>query len=427
MRLLLINLFLFISILSYTQPKGLSYFLVQAKDNSPLINKTKDANELVSINIKQIKSILTKPQINLEANLLFAPIISHDNGNNKFQFVSDGNVTNYTGYDLAFSNGGQYQAFASITQPLLNRNRYKAYSQKAEISTKININTINLTIHELEQVISYQYIICLRYKKQKEINNELINSLKEPVEIMQKLVENAIYQQTDLILLNIELKNYQILLKKYTSQYTNSLADLQILCGINDTSINDIKNIQLKIKNNTILNSEFLAKYTLDSLNILAEQNVFNQKYKPKLNLFANIGMNAIYQPSFNRLGALAGVNFKLNIFDGNQKKIQNDKTIIKIKTLEFEKQNFINRYNINKTKYLIQIESIKQRVDIINTQILQYKNLIKQYKIKLSQGQASIMDIKLLIRDLSSKKQELINLQTEKQILINNYNYWNF
>jgi outer membrane protein TolC len=411
---------------SNAQTKNLDYFIEQAKLNSSLINNSKAENKLILLDIKQLKSVLRKPQIDIEADMMFSPIISHDNGN-QFQFISDGSVTDYSGYDLAYTNGGQYQAFASIKQPLLTKSRFKAYSQKADISNKININNIKLTEHELKQLVSYQYIICLRKKKQKEITYNLLKSLEEQLNIMQKLVENAIYQQTDLTLLKIEVKNYQIDVNKYTAEFKNSIADLQIVCGMNDTNITDIENMNFKLNYKIIDKSDFLVKFTLDSLNVIAKQTLFNQKYKPQINLFADVGINSIYIPSFNRFGMSGGLSFTINIFDGGQKRIQKDKALVELSAIEFDKQGFINLYSVNRAKYLNQISSIKQRVEVVNEQIEQYNNLIKQYKIKLSQGQVSIMDIKLIIRDIALKNQELVDLQTEEQILINDYNYWNF
>ena len=196
------------------QTYDINYYFEQAKTNSPLINKSKNNNQLIQLDIKQIKSILSKPQIDVEANLLFSPIISQDNGN-QFQFVSDGNTTNYTGYDLAYTDGGQYQAFISLKQPLLMGSRYKAYSQKADISAQLNENNINLTNHEIEQLVSYQYLLCLRAKKQGEIVASLIIKIDSQIVIMQKLVDNAIYKQTDLMLIKIEAENY-----RFTSSFT---------------------------------------------------------------------------------------------------------------------------------------------------------------------------------------------------------------
>ena len=425
MKFLLINISLFFSVLLSAQTHDINYYFEQAKINSPLINKSKNDNQLIKLDIQQLKSILSKPQINIEANLLFSPIISHDNGN-KFQWVSDG-ANDYTGYDLSYSDGGQYQAFVSVKQPLFTSSRYKIYNQKADISSKLNDNNIKLTEHELEQLISRQYILCLRAKKQINIASSLTNKINTQITIIQQLVDNAIYKQTDLMQLQIEASNYKIQYQNYKTQYRNNLMDLNLICGITDTNLIDIQDVNFNLEPDTITQSQFLAKFKLDSLSIENEKFIFNQKYKPQVNLFANAGINAVYLPSFNRFGFATGINLVWNIFDGNQKKIMHDKTLIKLQTIEFEKQNFISKNKIYKQKYLTQIKSVKQQMKMINKQLNDYKKLLDLYIYEFSQGQVSIMDYKNLIRDISAKKQEYLNLEIQKQILINDYNYWNY
>ena len=427
MKIFLINIIL-LFLISYTnaQTRDLDYFLEQAKSNSPLINKTQNNNKLIQLDMQKVKSIISKPQVNVEANILFAPIISHDNNTNTFQWVSDG-ANSYTGYDLSYSDGGQYQAFISLQQPLFLGGVYKSYSKQADIQSQLNDNEIVLTEHELEQLVSHQYILCLLAKQQSDISKSLLDQLNLQLQSMQKLVENAIYKQTDLMIMKIEAENYQIEYENHIAQYQNNLSDLNLLCGISDTNFVYLKDVNFDLNQDNVRSSQFLIRYDLDSLNIEAKQLVFEQKYKPQLSLFANAGMNAIYTPSFNRFGFATGLNFSWNIFDGNQKKIQYDKSLIEMKTLEFEKKNFSNQYHINKEKYLSQILAIDKQMNIVQSQLLEYKKLYDLYSFELSQAQVSIMDFKNLIRDISAKKQENLRLKMQKQALINSYNYWNF
>ena len=426
MKIVLLIIGLFIVLAAGSQTRDLSYYQTQAKASSPLINETTNNNKLILLDIQQTKIILSKPQINVEANVLFAPIISHDDGN-KFQFISDGNVTKYTGYDLGYSDGGQYQAIVSVTQPLLMGSRFNAYAQKADVATQLNENNIKLTEHELEQLVSHQYILCIRAKKQYEVSKLLSDKLKAQIDVMEKLVEHAIYKQTDLLLMQIEAESYRLEYENYITDYQNNLLDLNLLCGINDTSLVEIEDTNFKINQNNVTQSQFLAKYTLDSLSVETEQLIFNQKYKPQINLFANAGMNAIYVPAFNRFGFATGVNFSWNIFDGNQKKLMFDKSIIQLETLEFEKQNFVIKNRIYKNMFLTQIKSVDTKISIVQNQLLEYQKLVELYNFELSQAQVSVMDFKNLIRDISAKKQENITLNMQKQALISSYNYWNF
>ena len=94
----------------YSQQRDLNYYLEQARLNSPLIQKNKNDSRIIDLDLLQTERILKNPVINLESNLLFAPIISHTTNSNRLDLVSNGSDS-YTGYDLAISNGGQYQAF----------------------------------------------------------------------------------------------------------------------------------------------------------------------------------------------------------------------------------------------------------------------------------------------------------------------------
>ena len=417
---------LFLVVLTNAQTQDLNYYLDQAKINSPLIIKAQNNKRIIQLDMQKVKSILSKPMINVEASVLFAPIISHDNNSNKFQWVSEG-ANSYTGYDLASSDGGQYQAFVSVTQPLFLGKTYQSYSEQAKIQTQLNDNNVKLSKHEIELLVSHQYILCLMAKQQSEISKSLLDNLSDQVSIMKNLVENAIYKQTDLMLLQIETDNFKIEHEKYKSKYAKNLSDLNLLCGISDTNFVLVKNVNFEISADTISNSQFLDKYKLDSLNIISKQTILEQKYRPKINLFANAGMNATYLPTINRLGFATGINFIWNIFDGNQKKIQNQKSLVELKTIEFEKQYFIKQHNTNKEKYLNQLKTIDKQIKIVENQLTDYEQLIKLYKIELSQGQISIMDVKNIIRDISAKKQEDLSLKMQKQMLINSYNYWNF
>jgi outer membrane protein TolC len=417
---------LFIPGVLIAQQRDLNFYLEQAKINSPLINKNKNENKIAELDLKQIKSILSKPEVNFEANVLIAPIVSHDNNSNHLELASDG-ADNYYGYDLALTEGGQYQAFVSVKQPLFTGSKYQIYSNKADISRQINENSIVLTIHELEQLVSYQYLLCFKSGKQSEISLDLVKELKNQLLIMQKLVENAIYKQTDLILLQIEYQNYEVEYRTFQAEYTNNLYDLNLICGINDKNPVDIQEVNFQLKPDIPANSQFLTSYKLDSLNIISDQSINELKYKPQVNLFADAGLNAIYLPSFNRLGLSSGITFSWNIFDGNQREIQREKSTINLQTIEFEKKNFITQNDIYKNKILSQISSLDQRLKIIEEQIDQYDQLYNAYRKELSQGEVSVIDFKNVLKDIFAKKQESLLLKTDKQVLINSYNYWNY
>jgi len=410
----------------HAQKLNLDFYINQAKASSPLINQAQNGNKIVGLDLEQIRSILTKPEINVEASALFAPIISHDNNSNRFELVSSG-ANSYTGYDMALTDGGQYQSVVSLRQPLFTGSSFRAYSGRADISHQINENRITLTAHELENVISHQYLLCLKAKRTAETNQQLLLELGDQIKLMQKLVENAIYKQSDLMLLQIEYDNFKLNYESAQSDFRSNLYDLNLLSGIKDTVTVDLQEIDPQIKNRSGTASEFVNSYRLDSLNISAEQNISNLKYKPQVNFFANAGMNAVYLPAFNRFGFSTGLSFSWNIFDGHQQKLLKQKTEINQQTLDFEKQHFITRQEINENAILKQIGLVEKRKVLTDRQLNQYDKLLMVYRAKLAQGEISVIDYKTILRDLAAKKQERALLGLEEQALIISYNYWNY
>jgi len=410
----------------YSQQRDLNYYLLQARQNSPLIQKNKNDSKIIDLDLQQTERILKNPEVNLESNILFAPIITHTNNSNRLDLVSNGS-DNYSGYDLGITNGGQYQAFLSLKQPLLGKSNLKVYSQRSDISKKQNDNSTSLTIHELEQLVSYQYILCVKSKVQIRNGELLMTQLDDQLNVMQKLVDNAIYKQTDLLLLQIERQNMELGNKSFEDDYKGNIFDLNLLCGIKDSSKTDIKELDIQLKPELSSASGFLTSYKLDSLGIVTDQNISELKYRPQLNLFANAGLNAEYLPTFNRLGVSAGLTFSWNIYDGNQRKLERNKSMVNIQTLQFERSHFITQQNINKDKIKSQLSSLNERTALIENQLKQYDKLYTAYQNELKQGLISVMDFKNLLKDMTAKKQDYLLLKMEKQLLISSYNYWNY
>ena len=425
-RIILPLILLFLTDIVYSQVRDLNFFMEQARINSPLIQKNKNNSQLIDLDLQQTQRILKSPIINLESNLLFAPIISHTTNSNRLDIVSNGSDS-YSGYDLSITNGGQYQAFVSLKQPLLGQSNLKVYAQKSDILKKQTNNSTSMTIHEMEQLVSYQYILCIKSKVQVQNVTALIAQLTDQLAIMQKLVNNAVYKQTDLLLLQIERQNLELSHKSAKDDYTANLYDLNLLCGIKDSSNVDIQELDFQMRPDISAPSQFLSSYKLDSLGIMADQSISELKYKPQLNLFANAGLNAVYLPALNRLGFSAGLTFSWNLYDGNQRKLEKEKSKVSINSIQVEKNYFLTQREINRNKIRNQLNSLDERTILIENQLHQYDKLYADYQNELMHGLISVMDFKNLLKDITAKKQDFLLLKMEKQMLVNSYNYWNY
>lgn len=425
-RFFLPILLLLLPAIIYAQQRDLNFYLEQAKITSPLIHKNKNDSKIVELDLQQTERILKNPEINLESNVLFAPILNHTNNSNRLDITSAG-ADNYSGYDLSITNGGQYQAFISVKQPLLGNMNYKVYSNKSDISHKQNDNSTTMTIHETEQLVAYQYILCLKSKAQLKNSRFVQKQLDEQLNIMRKLVDNAIYKQSDLLLLEIEKQNDELNTKSFEDDYKSNLFDLNLLCGIKDSSVVDIQEMDVELKQETSSNSQFLTSYKLDSMSIVADQSISELKYKPQLGAFADAGLNAVNIPTFNRLGFSVGLTFSWNLYDGNQRKLEREKVNLNINSLQFDKNHFITQQEINKNKIKSQLKALDERGIILENQLNQYDKLYKVYENELAHGLVSVMDFKNLLKDITVKKQDYLLQKMEKQLLVNSYNYWNY
>jgi len=425
MKPIILILFSVFSIVASAQ-NNLSYYISAAKQNSPLIYDNNNLSKTNQLEAKRFKAFYTKPQIGITANYLFAPIISTDNNKTSFEPNASG-ATNYYGYDLAYSNGGTYQAMLNVTQPLFNRKRYETASEQLNVTAKINDNNAKISEHDIEKIVTDQYILCLQDNKQIAYAATMEKLLADQKNILKKLVESSIYKQSDLTLLNIEHQNFLSQITTFKANYRRDLMDLNMLCGINDTALVQLQNSDLTL-NNSVTNSLFLEKYHLDSLNLIAQQKAFELKYKPQLNLFANTGLNAVYAPTIpNRFGISAGLSFSYNFFDGNQKSINRNKTQILEKSVSFYKDNFISQNTVRKSKILTELQSYTDRIAIAEQQLKDYELLLNSYKMEIISGQLSIINYTMVLKNMATIQRDFTLLFSQQQALINAYNYWNW
>jgi len=408
------------------QQHNLDFYLEQARVNSPLIHENKNEKRVIQLDMEQLKSIYSKPEVTADASVLFAPIIARDNGASQFRLASK-DAQRYTGYDLATTDGGQYVAGVTVTQGLFNGKKLETHAEKADIQNQISDNNIELTVHELENAVKHQYLLCLKSKKQATSNQDLIREVEDEIATMKPLVENAIYKQSDLKLLQITLQNYQQLYETFQADYRDNIYNLNLLCGVNEGADTEIEPVEFQLSPVVTSGSRFLTSFYLDSLSIVADRKISELKYQPQVNLFANAGMNAAYVPSVNRLGFSTGAIFSLTLFDGHQRKLEFEKSQIHLETLQFKMQNRKKEINIQRKFTLDKLASLDKRISLAAQQLEQYNELLKMYKSELSQANISVMDYKYLLKDISTKKQEKLLLEMEKQMVINAWNYWNY
>jgi outer membrane protein TolC len=408
------------------QAQDINYYLEKAKLNSPLIVDNKNQSKANRLEAERLKAQYTKPLVSVTGNYLFAPIINKDNNQSKLDLNSPG-ADNYYGYDIAASNGGQYQALLNITQPLFNTKRYETFAEQSLVTARINENTAKLSEHDLEKFVGDQYILCLLDKQQWQFTDSLLQILRDQQNLLKKLSQNGLMKQSDLSLLNIELQTQENTRLAFLTTYKRDLLDLNVLCGVADTSFVLLKDITLSINADTVV-SHYLTKFKLDSMNLAAQRSIFELKYKPLVSAYANGGLNAVYAPTIpNRFGLSAGLSFSWNIFDGHQRSINEQKTSVLLQSVSSYKNYFKTQNEVRKQRILKEIGGLDQRLQILQQQLGEYNSLMSFYKKELVQGQLPAINYINVLKTQIAAKRDYFLLKTNRLLLINMYNYWNW
>ncbi|MGI8583918.1 MAG: hypothetical protein ACR2KX_17110, partial [Chitinophagaceae bacterium] len=107
MKSIFLGLFLFTTASVLYAQRSISDYIEAAKQNSPLIKDNHNLSKANQLEVKRLKAQFTKPQVGVNGNFLFAPILSTDN-TTRLELNSKG-ADKYYGYDLGATNGGQYQ------------------------------------------------------------------------------------------------------------------------------------------------------------------------------------------------------------------------------------------------------------------------------------------------------------------------------
>lgn len=402
--------------------KKLDYYLNAAYQNNPSIKE-----QINSIRINQLQRDLDYAQnsgfqIYLSANYLFAPYFNNSSG-----LISTNPDPNAIGYDAGITNGGLYSAQFNIEKNIFNGALNDALTKQRIITENTAKNNIELIKRDLRKQVTDQYLQTYLSYQLYNMTRELTSYLKDQLKILGELVESGMAKQSEYLLLSVEIENQNIIANDYYSQFTSNLYDLNSLCGIKDTSIIELENVSLELQDKKF-GSVIFKKFELDSLAIENQQQIFETKYQPQVSLFFNTGLNAVELNNIQRkFGLSAGIKFSLPIFDGNQRSITQQQTKVSIETINNYKSNLEILLDNQRSSILKKIENLMNSLKNLSTQIESYDTVIKLSERELRQGQLSMIEYLTILKNFSDLKKNKITTETNYQLEINNYNYWNY
>jgi outer membrane protein TolC len=403
--------------------RGLSYYLEQAVAHSPAVIDAGNQAEAARLNGEQLQASVSKPVVSVTGGYLLAPYFTP----NGVQWNTNDPRPNAVGYDIAVSNGGLYSAMAGVQQPLFSHARQQAYGEQAAALMQAALNNRELARHEVERIVTDQYVQCTLDGEQVANMERLLQVVSAQERTVGALVEAGVMKRSDLLLIGIERRGREAELERVKATYRRDLFELNALCGIADTAVVRLVPPALTPRT-TDGPSPFLEKFRYDSLAFDASRRVFEIKYKPQTNAFANTGLNAVVLEDIGRkVGMSAGLNFSLILSDGGQRKLVRDRAAILQRSAQAGRDMLRDQQAVRRRNALQDIVAAQERTRTLAAQLADYERLIELYQTQLAQGQLSVIDLVAALKLYTTAQGDLALARNAEQRAINLYNYWNW
>ena len=405
----------------------LEHYLDAARRNSPLISDCRNMKEIQQTEQERLRSMYMRSRVEANGEYLFVPVVSRDDGTTAFKWNAQSG-TDYYGYDLGESSG-HLHAGVTWTQPLLGKAAYNVAKEASDIEIRTADNRIALEEHQLARSVTEHYILCRLDLIQMDYADSVSALLERQKEIISHLADNGMARQSDLRLLDIELKTNADEIESLRQSYRSHLIDLNIICGIDSGT--DVRLQEIGVEAMTPVlgtGSRFRESFRLDSLSVAASLRSFNLQYRPRLDLFASGGIQTGPFSGWHRhFGVSAGLSFTLTIFDGGQRSRRERQTTLQQQTIETYKVNAEYQRTLRIGQCLSDLESYDSRLRSIKERISSYDDVLGAYSMEIATGQMSVIDYMTVLRSRIQAQRDFLVMQANRQLAVIAYNYWNW
>ncbi|PNW27509.1 hypothetical protein BKP44_12920 [Formosa algae] len=402
----------------------LDYFVNNAKNNAPGLQENENLIEIGEIQNRIIVAQNKAFQVNATSEVLVAPYF---NNNGKIIDITTTPSSNAFGYDIGITNGGLYSAQINVTKNLFNQ----SISDNLIFQNKIQNNTIAFSSeeisHNIVKNITDAYILAYQLQLQEAFTKEILKDLEKRLQVVELMVKRAVLMESDYMLLQLDIEGKKLELQQIQNNLKTAINQLYSLSGIPIGTIETLENPNF---NRVSTPSQFFyqKKFRNDSLQIVANQKVFENQYKPHLTAYANTGLNAIEITNINRkFGASAGLRLTIPIYDGKQRKYNAQQSILKEENLDFYKENTKVQLENNIKTIEQQILGLNDNILLLDKQLEKEQNILEIYKGKLVQGQISVVDYLNVIQNYKLNSYTKLQMQTNYWLLQSQYNFINW
>lgn len=417
--------FLFVFLFSaqlLTAQTSLEYYLSKGTENSPVLKEYKALRRSNSIQGKINYAQNSGWNVYLSADYLFAPYF-----NNGGRLISANPDPKAVGYDIGITNGGLYSAQLNASKNLFNGSLTDALERQIKNQDDKFDYYFNLEKHNLAKGITDTYLNACKSLLQYQLAGEITGNLKNQIDITESLTAKGMITARDYMLLKIEYGSRKMNAEEAYARYKNDLTKLKSLCGITDTATVFLEPAAVRLSGETVV-SNFDKKFGLDSLSAVNEKEVIDTQYLPKLNVFANTGLNAVELDGIQRkFGFSAGLSFSLPLYDGNQKDLFGQQNLIARETISGYRDYSKVTVESQKSSSLLLLNSLRKNIDELDLQISDFRKIINLSEKQMQSGELSMIEYLTLLKNFTELRLSKLEKEIDYQIEINNYNYWNW
>jgi outer membrane protein TolC len=416
--------FFLLPLLLPAQSKTADYFIDEGLKNTPSLIENTNLKQFFTIQNEIITAQNKKPQVNFTADYIFAPFFFN---NGRVIAITPNPSPKAIGYDAALSNGGLYAGQLNVSIPIFNTALIKPLYEQNKIQSEISAFGRRQLEQDLKKSIIDQYIITYQFKQQTDYLQKIIDQLESRIPFVTALVKQGLLQQNDYLLLDIQQTTSRNDLLQLQYAYINGIGLLKSLAAIADTAIFELAPPQIKLQP-APGEYYYVQKFRLDSLNLVAQQNVFNMKYKTQVSAMGSTG---IYSSDISNLprnaGLSAGVHLLVPIYDGKQKKLNERQNSVLLTNLQAYRNNaaLLQQNNLRNAKQ--QIIQWQQTLTLLDQQIQKQELLLDIIKDKVIKGQVSVMDYINALQDYAVTQKNKALATTNVLLYTNQYNYYNW
>ncbi|MCG2460378.1 TolC family protein [Flavobacteriaceae bacterium F89] len=408
----------------HAQDHTLEYFIARSERNFPNLKNNKNLQKIGEIQRRVILAQHSAFHISASSEVLVAPYF---NNNGQFMDISTNPSPDAYGYDVGITNGGLYSAQLNIAKNIFNGNRV----DNLLFQNRLKNDSLDLSykeiLHQLNKNVTDTYIMAYQLQSLEDFTKKMKMDLEKRMKVIALLVKKGLLSESDYLLvqLNVDSKTSEI--RQIHTDFKATMTQLYNLCGIPTEPEKRLATPEMEYQTDA---SEFFyqKRFKNDSLQVMANRQIFENQYKPIVGIYGNTGLNAV---TLNNLphyfGLSAGLRLTIPIYDGNQRKYNALQSKLKYESLEEYRKNSKIQLDNNLENILAQIQSLEENLGLLETQLNNQQKILEIFKGKLVYGQVSIIDYLNVLQNYKLRVYTQLQMQTNLWLLQNQYNFVNW